>query len=242
MKWNIKQIISNGRIGRIIDSTSYNDWTMNWFNNIVKHNNITLKPIKSNDTTELFDNSLKINDFYLTLRILEHRNQLKIPNKRGEFDRHNCDDVSFDNDVIIPILANKYLGYNVWMSLTPMEVLTQRKSIKLAKNNVLLGGLGLGWSAREILNKKSVKSLTIIDKNQDIINFFGKPLIADFGNRVKIICDNIYNIPINDYNCVLIDIWDGYTKLSKYTDNGQFFKLADKCKKLHKIFWGWGIK
>ncbi len=36
----------------------------------------------------------------------------------------------------------------IWMSLTPMEMMTQRSGVQAARGTVVIGGLGLGWLLR----------------------------------------------------------------------------------------------
>jgi hypothetical protein len=72
--------------------------------------------------------------------------------------------VGWDGPVLVPILTTPDGTANgkVWMSLTPMEVFSQRQGIGVAKGNVLIGGLGMGWFARRVLEKKAVKHVTVV--------------------------------------------------------------------------------
>ena len=68
------------------------------------------------------------------------------------------------------------LRYNndIWMSLTPNEINTMNKSIKEAKGNVLVFGLGLGYYPFMVSLKNSTQKITIIEKDEVIIDIFKK--------------------------------------------------------------------
>lgn len=55
------------------------------------------------------------------------------------------------------------------MSDTPQEMFLQYDAYKNAKGNVLVGGLGLGMYVSMIAKKKEVTSITVIEKEKDII-------------------------------------------------------------------------
>ncbi len=65
----------------------------------------------------------------------------------------------FDDDINVPVLSyNRHGSWDVWMSLTPMELWTQRSGIQAATGEVVIGGLGMGWLLRQVAKKKSVTS------------------------------------------------------------------------------------
>jgi hypothetical protein len=113
----------------------------------------------------------------------------------------------FDAEIGIPVLADKSLA--PWMSLTPNEVFTLRGQIRRAKGHVAMAGLGMGWAARKVLERKQVRTLTVFEKDQDVIDFFGKSLTDDFGARVVIHRDDAYQVNWMQYDVALWDIWKG---------------------------------
>ncbi len=125
--------------------------------------------------------------------------------------------VTWDNDTRILILATKKTTDDevlecgeVWMSLTPTEIVSQRPGVKKAKGNVMIAGLGMGWLARKILERKQVKHVTIVEKDPDILAFFGGALKRDFGSKVTLLCNDAYEWiepRIPDYDSVIFDIW-----------------------------------
>lgn len=119
---------------------------------------------------------------------------------------------AFSTEINIPVLAkpDKFNCNRLepWMSLTPNEVMTQRGQIRRSRNNTALAGLGLGWAARKILERKQVKHLTIYEKSQAIIDYFGASLIADYPDKVTLVCADAYEVDWQKHDVSLWDIWE----------------------------------
>ena len=77
-------------------------------------------------------------------------------------------------------------GNNIWMSLNPNEIETMKPYISKAKGNVLVLGLGMGYVPFMLSLKNCVKSITIIEKDQEIINLFNELIYPSFVNKEKI--------------------------------------------------------
>jgi len=133
--------------------------------------------------------------------------------------------VSFTTDVVIPRLEERS---NLWMSYTPMEVLTQRPGLRAAKGHVVLAGLGMGWLLQRVAEKKTVKKITLVELSQERLDWIlpcltiSKPLEVVHGNAWKI-------VPKMSADVALIDIFSGYTQ-------NEF----SKCPKIGKV-WVWGF-
>jgi len=98
-------------------------------------------------------------------------------------------------------------GY-VIMSNTPMEIYDHLEFIYQAKGDVLINGLGLAMCIFGILEKPEVQSITVIEKEQDVIDLVAPHIKS---KKVKVIhCDAFdYQIPKGKkYNAVWHDIWD----------------------------------
>jgi hypothetical protein len=143
--------------------------------------------------------------------------------------------VKFDDSVIIPVLANN--NFKPWMSLTPNEVLTQRGAIRRAKGDVGMAGLGMGWAARKVLQRTKVKHLTIYEVEQPIIDFFGKSLLEDFGDRVSIVKADAYEVDWMQYDVALWDIWIEFGNANGDT---KYEAIRDNMKANGKVCVGWG--
>lgn len=73
-----------------------------------------------------------------------------------------------------------------WMTLTPNEIRTMEEPIGAAHGNVLTLGLGLGYFAFMVSEKQEVDSVTVVEKNPDVIALFRELLLPQFPNREKI--------------------------------------------------------
>lgn len=58
----------------------------------------------------------------------------------------------------------------VWMSDSPAETRMHKHVIDTCSGNILVAGLGLGYTPTELSKKSSVNSIDIVELNQDVIN------------------------------------------------------------------------
>ena len=102
---------------------------------------------------------------------------------------------------------------NIWMCITPNEINTMQKHIDNAKGNVLVFGLGLGYFPYMVSLKKDVKKITIIERDESIINLFLSNLYPQFINKdkIEIVQDDAFNfLKKNDasrYDYAFFDLW-----------------------------------
>ena len=160
---------------------------------------------------------------------------------------HRRGEVAFDTDIVIPALMEyrpeiSWEPIRVWMSITPMELLTQRQGVRLAKGKVLIGGLGMGWLLWKVARKKSVKEIVVVEKSREILNWFGfdlcKQVSDETGKHIHVICDDVLNHMGKHGKDTrhLIDIWPSYPN--------EFWSLPkDWHEAIGKVehFWGWGV-
>jgi hypothetical protein len=148
-------------------------------------------------------------------------------------------DVCFDEDVAVPRLnaANDHIirennqrsGFKdrPWMSITPMEILTQRPGLRRAKGHTVVAGLGMGWLLRQVALKKSVKKITLVEVSQELIDWV-LPSLA-LTKDVDVICGDARTVlPDMEADVALVDIWMDY--------GGNSFK---KCPGIDYV-WCWG--
>ena len=130
------------------------------------------------------------------------------------------DDISLDGDK-----ENSRIGYfdhkfsylaltegnNIWMSLNPNEIETMKPYIEKAKGNVLVLGLGMGYVPFMMALKQEVKSITIIEKDPEIIGLFNSLIYPNFKNKekIKIIEDDAINYTRkqNKFDYIFADLW-----------------------------------
>lgn len=154
------------------------------------------------------------------------------------FEEEKRNKVFFSGPVHIPIISiSKPSGSEIWMSLTPMEIFTQREAIPLATGNVLVAGLGMGWLTRRILESSQVAHVTQIELEPEIISIFGKPLEEMFPSRISFINDDVWNYlnstDIKLFDSIIFDIWPSYK-------NASSDRKFQKLKRSHPNVWGWG--
>ena len=135
------------------------------------------------------------------------------------------DDISVDKDNFF--LENSHIGYFkepfsyfavskddvVWMSTDPSEIVTMAPYINKAHENILVMGLGLGYFPYMASLNDSVKSITIIEKDQKVIDIFKKYILPKLNvtKPFNIIKDDAFEYlmknDINKYDYIFMDIW-----------------------------------
>ena len=133
------------------------------------------------------------------------------------YDELRIDNIFFKEETPIGFFKNRfpYLalieGDDIWMSVIPHEINTMRKPIRDAFGRVLVLGLGLGYYAFHVSNKKDVESVTIIENDKHAIEIFEKYILPHFKNKdkIKIIYEDAIKYLDNgiDYDFVFADIW-----------------------------------
>jgi predicted methyltransferase len=129
----------------------------------------------------------------------------------------------------------------IMMSDTPMEIRTSREFIDVAKGRVLVGGLGLGVVLLEIQRKKEVESVTVVEKNQDVLDLIVKHL--PLNKKITIVKGDIFTwLPDKDakFDTIFFDIWptmnaDNYLQMKDL--HKRFRKYLDKTKEPWMSSW-----
>lgn len=73
-----------------------------------------------------------------------------------------------------------------WMTVTPNEIETMRQPIQSSHGQVLTLGLGLGYYAFHVSQREEVSSLTIVERNPEIIDLFQNHILPQFPHKEKI--------------------------------------------------------
>ena len=84
--------------------------------------------------------------------------------------------VMFDGPVNVPSLHEKSFNgrdwdEHPWMSHTPMEVMTQGPGIRRARGHTVVAGLGLGWNLVQVITKKTVKEVTLVEISDELTDW-----------------------------------------------------------------------
>ena len=102
-------------------------------------------------------------------------------------------------------------GEGVMMSDTPMERNSNREFISRANGDVLIFGLGLGLVIIPLLEDDSVKSITVVELYQDLIDLvlpILKPL--DNKNKLRAVQGDAFNYELakgSKFDSIYFDIW-----------------------------------
>jgi len=124
-------------------------------------------------------------------------------------------------------------GEGVMMSDTPMERNTNRDFVKRANGDVLIFGLGLGLVIAPLLDAPEVKSITVVELHQDLIDVVF-PILKrkDKDNKLNVVqgdCFEYHNEVPKDkkFDCVYGDIWisidtDNYEEMKTLTKNWKY--------------------
>lgn len=127
----------------------------------------------------------------------------------------------------------------IWMSVIPHEIETMKKGIKNAHGNVITFGLGLGYFAYMTSIKEEVKSVTIVEKDNNVISLFVKFILPLFSkkDKIKIIQEDAFTFLKNksnfkDIDYAYVDIFHGaedgvfsYIKFKQEEKNFPFIKF-----------------
>ncbi len=135
----------------------------------------------------------------------------------------------WDGDYFMRMYDGHYckliVGNNLVMSDTYMERDTNREFIKKANGRVLIAGLGLGMVLNNILDKKEVSEVLVIELYQDVIDLVS----PKFKNKkLTIIQGDIFDwrpAKKEKFDTIYFDIWTGIS-----TDN------LEEIKDLHNKF------
>ncbi len=170
--------------------------------------------------------------------------------KYKEFELFVRDDFKYNGKQVLPQLGYFtkdfsfpaiYENNRLWMSVTPNEINTMKKPIDEAFGNVLTFGLGLGYFSYMASLKENVKTVTIVEKNQEAIDLFKQHILPKFKTdfKITIIKNDAYDFlkTMNDstYDYVFVDIYhDASDGLLVYN---HFKEMETKFLKTKFSYW-----
>ena len=108
-------------------------------------------------------------------------------------------------------LVGGYSDSGVMMSDTPMERNSNSGFLQKANGDVLIFGLGLGLIVFPLINDDLIKSITVVELYQDLIDIV-QPKIKEFdkSNKVKIVQGDCftYELPKGQkFDSIYFDVW-----------------------------------
>ena len=133
------------------------------------------------------------------------------------------DPIKFPNGMVIPQIGffdcvYTYPGVTQngreWMTLLPNEIITQRVPIKKARGKVLTYGLGLGYYAIMCALKPEVSSVTVVERDENVITLFKNLILPRFdcGDKITVVTADAFDYarntaPDGGFDYVFADIW-----------------------------------
>lgn len=180
--------------------------------------------------------------------------------KLSPFTAFVCDDpLTLPNGQIIPQIGYfdkefKFLSVlqngREWMTMMPNELVTQQLPIRKAKGKVCTYGLGLGYFAFMCARKNDVSSVTIVERDENVISLFKEMLLPCFENqeKIEIVCADAFEFaekeaPIREFDYIFADIWhdpsDGvefykrFKEFERLCPNTEFDYWIEKTLKLY---------
>lgn len=128
------------------------------------------------------------------------------------------------------------------MSETPMEHRTNRDFIRNAHGDILIGGLGIGMIILAIQDEPEVKSITVIEMNENVIDAVLHQL--PINEKVRVLCmDAFLWKPDKKFDCIYMDIWpvvneDVYQEMKKLKRKyGHYLKTKQESPERFNECW-----
>lgn len=149
-------------------------------------------------------------------------------------------EVRFDGPLVVPTLHELDWGgevwrYEPWMSLVPMEYLSLRAGTRLARGRVVVAGLGLGHQLVEVSQRRNVRSLVLIERDAELVEWLFPRLAPHLRIPVEVIVGDVRSVlPGLRADVALVDVFPGY--------GGNGFVAAgfrQRCPDIGRI-WCWG--
>ena len=103
---------------------------------------------------------------------------------------------------------------NEWMTLTPVDLDTSDEAIEKAHGKVVTFGLGLGYYTYMVSEKENVESITVVEKNEDVISLFKEYILPQFAHPEKVRIVNAdafeyaeFEMPKESFDVAFVDTW-----------------------------------
>ncbi len=151
----------------------------------------------------------------------------------------------FDCEFEYPVILENGVE---WMLVTPNEVETMRDGIQKAEGKVATYGLGLGYFPYMASIMDKVESVTVVERDESVIDIFKRFILPQFPNpeKIKVVHADAFVYaekvaPSENFDYIYIDIWhdpsDGaqmylkFKELEKLSPNTRFEYWIEKTMK-----------
>jgi hypothetical protein len=181
--------------------------------------------IKPGDMVQFFPSEVESENFKVEHQVLTE-DRVKLEKMRSAFNPHQYMETrGLKAGTYIRLIRTKPYTSLV-MSDTPMEINTNWRFIHNSNGHCLVGGLGVGLVLLSAQDRGEVKSILVVEKEQEIIDLVLRRLPVN--DKVTVICDDILTWRPEKgvlFDTIYFDIWDTISG-----DNN-----SDICK-LHRSF------
>lgn len=115
-----------------------------------------------------------------------------------------------------------------WMFITPNEINTMQPIIEEVKGQVVTFGLGMGYFAYMVSEKEDVDGITIVERDQTVIDLFEQYILPQFphARKVHVVKEDAFDFVDTEcfpFDYAFVDLWhdasdgvDLYKKMKKY--------------------------
>lgn len=145
----------------------------------------------------------------------------------------NVDITKIGNNYELRHSGELWHNYN---TKTMREFYEQYSSYDLAYGDVLLSGFGFGHTANWIASKPNVKSVTIVEISEDLVNAYLSS--NSMPDKVSVVISDINSFTTNNkYDCIIFDHFNLLKPQKFYQD------MCGIAKKInHDLFWFWSLE
>lgn len=129
-----------------------------------------------------------------------------------------------------------------WMAIKPNEIETMQPAVDAVEGKVVTFGLGLGYFSYMASLKAKVQSITIVERNNEVIQHFKRYILPQFQYRekVEIISFDAFEyaekqMPGKDFDYAFVDLWhDASDGLEMYL---KMKKVEYFCPRTKFFYW-----
>ena len=156
--------------------------------------------------------------------------------------REVCNIGFFDKEFSFPTVFENGIE---WMAIKPNEIETMKVPIEKANGKVVTFGLGMGYFAYMASLKENVSSVTIVERDKNVISLFKTHILPYFqnANKIKIVESDAFDYVKNQmssegFDYAFVDLWhdtsdgvDLYVKMKKlehFSKNTKFEYWIEK--------------
>lgn len=237
------------KINKLIETCDYNDSVASFLNEEVINEDLDEEFKQEYDIQELNLNDYLHDEYYQSVQVNVKRQHYQLKNE--QYRAYQCfiyDDIDVDEDDYF--LIKNHVGYFtkaysyltlqkqnvIWMSVIPHEMNTMKKLANDVSGHVYVLGLGLAYYPNLISERAS--KITIVEKDENIINIFKELILPKLKHQEKyeLIQADAFDYArehITNEDIVFADLWhnpiDG---LEDYVHLKRIFK-----DNLHVRYW-----